>query len=135
MLKLDSSFLTYWNLLICIVAGYDIFHIPYIIGFAPYYSFDYEIEVNDYIIMIIYLFDIFIKFRTIYFDDQTGKKTFIPSEVAKLRMKDYKTYFDIIAFIPFSKILWEVLTYDQRNFITMIRMVKFYRGSFILEII
>jgi len=69
MLSLDSRFLVYWNLLICIIAGYDIFHIPYIIGFDPYYSYDYEIEINDYIIMIIYLVDIFIKFRTIYFND------------------------------------------------------------------
>ncbi|CDW89695.1 UNKNOWN [Stylonychia lemnae] len=104
MLKLDNRFLTYWNILIVVMATYDVFHIPYIIGFSPYYSHSYQIEINDYIIMFTYLIDIFVKFRTIYFDEQTGQKTFVPQRVAKLRLKEFQTYLDIIAFIPFTKL-------------------------------
>lgn len=125
----------FWNLFIILVAIYDCFHIPFIIGFKPEYSFTYQIEINDYIIMVIYLLDILLKFRTTYFNSHTGEETFDTKKIALLRFKKSRFYLDILAFIPFSKIFGSVMTHDQKDFVSAIRMVKLYRMAIFTKMI
>lgn len=75
MIRERSKLIVYWNIFIIHIAIYDCFHIPFIIGFKPKYSETDSIEINDYLIMILYLFDIIIKLRTSYFNTNTGEET------------------------------------------------------------
>lgn len=120
MIEERDPWLYPWRFFIIFVAVYDYFHVTFVIGFQPYYSLTYQIEINDYIIMCIYLVDILIKLRTTIGNVKNPKK------VAKMRLKEFTFFLDIIAFIPFSKIFWAASTMDQRNFVSIIRIVKLY---------
>lgn len=43
-----------------------------------------------------------------------------------MRLRELSFYMDIIAFIPFSKIFWGASTRQQRNWVSIIRIVKLY---------
>eukprot|EP00347_Sterkiella_histriomuscorum_P000014 403377514 len=109
--------------------------IPFIIGFKPDYSKTYQILINDYLIMVIYLIDILIKFASTYFDSHTGEEFFDPKKVAILRFRKFRFYLDLLAFIPFSKIFADVMTYDQQNFVSTIRMLKLYKLAIFTKLI
>lgn len=69
-----STWLYLWRFFIIFVAVYDYFHVTFVIGFEPYYSSTYQIEINDYIIMAIYFIDILVKLRTTVGNVKTPKR-------------------------------------------------------------
>lgn len=109
------------------IAIYDSFHIPFIIGFQTLYSEQEEYEINDALIILIYLLDILISFRTTYIESISGVEVFEFRKIAIDYLKSYRFYLDLLAFIPFNKIFWGTTTYIQRQFIASIRMLKIYR--------
>ena len=78
MIKVNDSRKTAWDIFIISVAIYNCFSIPMKIAFDPPILESTFAEVADNIIDLLFIVDIFVAFRTTFYDFETGDEIFTP---------------------------------------------------------
>lgn len=63
----------------------------------------------DNMIEGIFFIDILLEFRTTYIDEQTGEEIYDPRKIAKTYIKGIVFYIDVMAIVPFDRMLGPVV--------------------------
>ncbi|ORZ36627.1 hypothetical protein BCR44DRAFT_1512424 [Catenaria anguillulae PL171] len=118
--------LTWWNYFMVLVAVVNGVSIPFMAAFRYLYAGSF---VSQYILDIIYLLDIFIKFHVSYLD--RGFYVVFPKEMALHYMRSWEFSFDLFSNLPFDLIAlsWSTsaIPGEIQYFLAIVRLHKLMR--------
>ena len=103
MFKPNDSFKSKWDIIVILGAFFNCFSIPFKVAYKPEYMDSTPFFVFNLCIDFVFLIDIFITFRTSYFDDY-GQEIDSPLEIAKNYLKG-QFCIDLLAFLPLDVII------------------------------
>ena len=106
--------LTIWNVL----------HVPF--DFAYSTSDHIMMEILETTIDIIFVVDIIISFRTIYYSTRTSEKVLEPKRIALNYIKNGRFFIDLVSSIPVDLLILMFNSSDNRYFST-IKIIKLTR--------
>jgi len=76
-----------------------------VLAFSSPWAEIIEIQIFNNSINVIFFIDILIELRTTYIDAQSGEEIYDPKKIAKTYIKSLVFYIDVLAIIPFDKML------------------------------
>ncbi|CDW83695.1 cyclic nucleotide-binding protein [Stylonychia lemnae] len=95
--------------------------------FKPAYNDTTENKIAEYIIDLMFLFDIIFNFRATYIESSTGEEIYDPKRIAYKYLTGYRFYLDLFSTIPFDKIFSPLVNADAEQFLSALGMLKLFR--------
>jgi hypothetical protein len=99
-----QKFKVYWDFLIIILSIINSIQIPIEFAFPEVFDEATTVQISDRIIDVLFIFDIFINFRTAYVDSRTDELILNPNKIARNYFKG-RFWIDLVASLPFNDIV------------------------------
>jgi hypothetical protein len=125
MIKVNDTRKTAWDIFIISVAIYNCFSIPLKIAFDPPILESTFAEVTDNIIDLLFIVDIFVAFRTTFYDFETGDEIFAPQKTAKQYMKT-RFFIDLVSTVPVDTVAY-IFTGERNPTLQLFSLLKLVR--------
>jgi hypothetical protein len=128
VLSIQDSRLTKWNILTSILAIWSVLSAPFFSAFAHKVGKERGFMALDLLIDSVYVFDVFLNFRTSFINRHTGDEIFNPSEIAKHYLVSSKLVLDILASFPFDYIVYAIdPSSSAHRILAFLRIIRVYR--------
>jgi CRP-like cAMP-binding protein len=128
VLSIQDSRLTRWNILICILAIWSVLSAPFVSAFAHKLGKERGLMALALLTDSVYVFDVFLNFRTSFINRHTGDEIFNPSEIAKHYLVSMKLILDILASFPFDYIVYAIdPSSSAHRILAFLRIIRVYR--------
>lgn len=121
----------YWDLIVISLAIYTSIVTPFFIAFDPDFGDHVIFTFNDWMVNIIFIFDIGVNFRTTYINTKTGNEIYNSKRIAKKYVLGGKFWIDLISSIPFDNIEIEALS--ALGALGMLKLIRTARISKIIQ--
>jgi len=125
MLRVNDVKKTRWDSFIIVLAIYNCFQIPFEIAFQPEIMDGAGFFALNSIIDLMFLLDIFVCFRTTFYDLETGDEEFDAKRCGIVYLKDRFTI-DLLSTIPFDTIAY-VFTRQKSATLQLTSLLKLVR--------
>ena len=102
MLRQAEPARTNWDLFVMLLAIYNSFSIPIFMAFQPASESNPGMIAIDFIIDMLFMFDIVLNLRTTFIHPKTGIEISDPKEIAKRYMAGGRFWLDLISSFPFD---------------------------------
>jgi len=138
IMRVNHMFRIYWDLVVMVLAVWNVFCIPYTLVFDFEYSDRTDIMAINLTIDIFFMLDIALTFRTTYYSTITGDEVLRPGLIARNYLLG-KLWIDVLTCVPSDllDLLYSQKSQDvsNRNLIALIGILKLYRISRLNRII
>jgi hypothetical protein len=114
-----------WDLLIILLALWNCIYIPIDVSFRPEKSAG--ITISDAVIDILFAVDIVINFMTTYVNEKTGITVSNPTRIVKNYLFKGRFFVDLLASIPFDKVLPTSDNPEDTQTATVLGLLKMVR--------
>ena len=125
ILQQSSRFKFWFDMLIIVLASFNVFSIPFVIAFEPGFADHGAYVTLTWLITVIFVADIFINLRTTYINIRTGDEVWEPKMIAKKYVLGGRFWIDLLSAIPFDEFFPKGLII--RDFAALLGMLKAVR--------
>ena len=133
--QINQSLRIKWEILVMLLAIWNWFWVPFDAAFSPNFANSIEMELFNSFIDLLYMFDIFINFRTSYIEARTGEEIFDLKRIAVSYAKG-RFCIDIISSIPFNILTLMILEENLNSVVfkmfSLLKLMRILRLSRIL---
>jgi len=124
LFEADGKWKVAWDMFIIVLTIWNVLHVPF--DFAYSTSDHIMMEILETTIDIIFVVDIIISFRTIYYSTRTSEKVLEPKRIALNYIKNGRFFIDLVSSIPVDLLILMFNSSDNRYFST-IKIIKLTR--------
>lgn len=129
ILKSNSRFKFWFDMMIISLASFNVFSIPFIIAFDPVEADSPVYITVVWLINIIFVIDIFVNFRTTYINNRTGDEVWDPKMIAKKYVLGGRLWIDLLSALPLDQFMSKGTIRDILSLLSMLKAVRVARLS------
>jgi CRP-like cAMP-binding protein len=133
ILKHNSRFKFWFDMIIISLASFNVFSIPFVIAFEPSEADSPAYITIVMLINFIFVIDIFVNLRTTYINNRTGDEVWDPKMIAKKYVLGVRFWIDLLSALPFDQFLPKGTGRDLFSLLGMLKAVRVLRLSKVIQ--
>lgn len=133
ILKHNSKFKFWFDMVIISLASFNVFSIPFVIAFEPSEADSPAYITIVMLINVVFLIDIFVNLRTTYINNRTGDEVWDPKMIAKRYLLGVRFWIDFLSALPFDQFMPKGTGRDLFSLLGMLKAVRVLRLSKVIQ--